>query len=264
MSSQIRAEKPTSSRIDGHSTKSQSTIADWSAYASAYDLLSEHNPEYQSLIEGFSNFLSTIEAPRVIYDIGGGTGNYTQAAARAFPGSEIHLVEPDTAMIKSAQAKLSPYANISFENVALENFQAPGRADLVVCVHALYAMPGQEDRLRDLHTLLRPGGTLYLIDLGRHMNVSDWRRYLFSEIKKQHGLFGAIRIFWQGRQVAKQNKAILKAQQDGTYWLHDGQAFASAVTSAGFNIIRQESVYRDHSDLVVCTAMPLATEAKKP
>lgn len=229
--------------------------ADWSAYATAYDLLSDHNPAYQALLRGFEDYLETIDAPAVIYDIGGGTGNYSQIAARKFPESAIRLVEPDMGMLGVAREKLSNHANVEFDPLSLEAFDAPGTADLVICVHALYAMPAHETRLNDLRRLLRPGGLLYLVDLGRDMDVADWRRYLFTHLKQEHGLLGALRIFWQGREIAKQNATILEAQKKGVYWTHTEAEIASAVAEAGFDILRQDSVYRDYSDLLVCRAM---------
>jgi len=231
-----------------------SVPTDWTAYAAAYDLLSEHNPEYQALLQDFDNFLATIETPQVIFDIGGGTGNYTEVAARACPDSAIHLVEPDAGMIAAAKSKLSGFGNINYDNQSLEKVEAAGKADLIVCVHALYAMPSQEQRLDDLRRLLRPGGWLYLIDLGRPMNVTDWRSYLFASLKKERGFAGALKVFWRGREIAKQNKNILKAQKSGAYWTHTEAEFAAAVTKAGFEIHRQDTVYRGHSDLVVCQA----------
>jgi SAM-dependent methyltransferase len=151
---------------------------------------------------------------------------------------------------------LAAHKNISFEALPLESVEALGTADLVVCVHALYAMPAPEQRLEDMRRLLRPGGWLYLVDLGRHMNVTDWRNYLFSQLKKEHGLAGALWVFWQGREIAKQNKAILKAQKNGVYWTHTEAQIASAATAAGFEIQRQEVVYRGYSDLLVCRATP--------
>jgi ubiquinone/menaquinone biosynthesis C-methylase UbiE len=219
-------------------------------------LLSEHNPEYQALLRDFEAFLAKIKTPRLIYDIGGGTGNYTEIAARACPGSEIRLVEPDAGMIGLARDKLAAHSNINYSTLAIEDIDAPGTADLVICVHALYAMPAPEQRLGDLRRLLRAGGWLYLVDLGRYMDVADWRSYLFSILRKEHGLIGALRVFWQGREIAKQNKIIHKAQKKGVYWTHTESEMASAATSAGFEILRQQSVYRGYSDLLVCRAKP--------
>ena len=249
------AERLTHVDVINQESTGLSTRADWSAYAAAYDLLSEYNPEYQALLQDFEAFLATIEAPKLIYDVGGGTGNYTEIAAEACPDSEVRLLEPDAGMIKAAQTKLATHKNIKFENRGLEAVDASGEADLVVCVHALYAMPDQEQRLKDLRRLLRPGGWLYLVDLGRYMNVADWRSYLFSHLRKEYGLAGAFRIFWRGREIAKQNKSILKAQEEGIYWTHSEAEIASKVAESGFEVIKQKSVYRDYSDLLVCRAV---------
>ena len=86
------------------------------------------------------------------------------------------------------------------------------------------------------------------------MNVSDWRRYLFRKLKQERGLLGAFQIIWQGRQVAKQNRAILKSQKSGAYWTFTGPELAAAVSDAGFDILKQQTVYRGYSDLLVCRA----------
>lgn len=234
---------------------SGNTTADWSAYATAYDLMSDHNPAYQALLQDFEAFITNIDTPDVIYDIGGGTGNHTEVAARSCSQSEICLAEPDPEMIQTAKAKLRSHSNITYQNLALQYVEGESVADLVICVHALYAMPDQAQRLNDLRRLLKPGGYLYLVDLGRYMDVADWRSYLFAALRKKHGLKEALKIFWQGRQVAKQNSAIYKAQKEGVYWTHNEAEFAAAVSAAGFDIVRQQSVYRGYSDLLVCRAM---------
>ena len=254
MTSHACAEKPIPVNYKHPDLADPSARADWSAYAKAYDLLTQHNPEYQMLLQDFEAFLATIDTPKVVYDLGGGTGNYTEIAARLLPDSEVRLVEPDAGMIGAARAKLATFGNVTFDTVGLQDFDAPGTADLIVSVHSLYAMPGQEERLRDMRRLLRPGGLLYLIDLGRYMNVADWRGYLFSHLRKERGLIGALKIFWQGREIAKQNAAILEAQKKGAYWTHSAAEIAETVTAAGFKILRQDAVYRGYSDLLVCEA----------
>jgi SAM-dependent methyltransferase len=240
---------------DRSGSTGRSDHVDWSAYATAYDLMSENNPAYQALLRDFETFLGSIEAPRLIYDIGGGTGNYTEIAARMFPDSEIRFVEPDTGMLELTKAKTVAHGNISYDARPFDEIELPGTADLVICVHALYAMPHQAERLRDLRRLLRPGGLLYLVDLGRPMNVPDWSRYMFTEIRKKHGFVGALRIFWKGRQVAKQNRAILDAQEKGIYWIHSEAELAAAAAEARFDVLRHQPVYRGYSDLLVCQAV---------
>ena len=225
---------------------------DWTSYAAAYDLLAVHNPAYQDLLKDFESFLSTIETPDSICDLGGGTGNFAEIAARHCPDSRIHFVEPDAGMNRMAQAKLAGHAKVTYHACAFEDGLAVEPVDLAICVHALYTMPNPRQRLKDMHRVVKPGGTLYLIDLGRHLNLADWRSYLFRDLKARHGLIGALRIFWQAREIARQNANILAAQQSGDYWTHNQADFLAAVEDAGFDIIRQDTVYRGYSDLVVC------------
>ncbi|WP_298497879.1 class I SAM-dependent methyltransferase [uncultured Maritimibacter sp.] len=236
--------------------------ADWNAYAASYDLLSLYNPAYQDLLSEFENILPQVGQPAVIYDVGGGTGNYSRILARSFPDSTIHLLEPDDGMRAMARQKLSEHDNVVYIDRPFQDLgplDAAGlpKADFVVCAHALYAMPDQHARLDELRDLLKPGGMMFLLDLGRLMDVSDWRSYLFSHLIKEVGLAKALHIFWQGRQIAKQNKAIFKAQQDNTYWTHSETEIAAAVEQAGFEILTQKTVYRGYSDLLLCRAAPL-------
>ncbi|WP_146010310.1 class I SAM-dependent methyltransferase [Acidimangrovimonas sediminis] len=233
---------------------SRKSKTDWTAYAAAYDLLSDYNPAYQELLEEFEGTLSGMDTPRLIYDIGGGTGNYSEIAARKFPESSVYLVEPDPGMTQRAREKLSAYDNVTYLDSPFQEFDPPAPADLVICVHSLYAMPDPESRLFDLRKLLRPGGTLFLIDLGRKLNIAEWRSYLFSHLTREVGIAKAIQIFWNGREIAKQNKAISKAQEEGAYWTHSESELAAAVEKAGFEVMTRKPAYRGYSDLLVCRA----------
>lgn len=227
---------------------------DWTAYAQTYDMLLEHNPAYQDLLVEFENALSKVETPRVIYDVGGGTGNYSQVALGRYPDSALYFIEPDTGMRLRAAEKLSAHGKVTFIDRPLQEVEAPAKADLVICAHALYTMPQPADRLVELRNLLRPGGVLFLVDLGRLMNVSDWRTYMLSHMMRTLGVIEATKLFWKGREIAAQNKAIFRAQKAKLYWTHSDTEIAAAVEQAGFEIMSQKTVYRGYSDLLLCRA----------
>lgn len=228
--------------------------ADWSAYAASYDLLSEYNPAYQDLLVEFEKTLTDVEPPKVIFDVGGGTGTYSQIAAKRFPESTIYFVEPDKGMNLRAREKLSAHENVVYIEKPFQEVEAPTKADFIICAHALYSMPAPQDRLDDLKNLLRPGGMMFLLDLGRPMDVADWRSYLFSHLVREYGFVKAIQVFWNGREIAKQNKAIFKAQQENLYWTHTEAEMTAAVEKAGFEVMAQKTVYRGYSDLLLCRA----------
>ena len=248
----LRTALPASSRLDGAS-RAASGRADWSVYATAYDLMCESNPAYQELLTRFAAFLETIEAPGDIIDIGGGTGNFTLLAADAFPDSRIRLLEPDQGMVERARRKLPSHVQV--DRRPLEALDEAASADLLICVHALYAMPDQAERLADMRRLLRPGGHLFLIDLGRELDIGGWRSFIFRHLVRRDGLFGALRTLWRGREVATQNKLIREAQQAGLYWTYESGELAERAGAAGFAIERRETVYRGFSDLLVCRAV---------
>ena len=257
-----RAQSSTDLSSASGGTREAPLKADWNAYAASYDLLSLYNPAYRDLLSEFENILPQVGQPAVIYDVGGGTGNYSRILAEAFPDSTVHLLEPDDGMRAMAQQKLSAYGNVVYIDRPFQDLgpvEAAGlpKADFIVCAHALYAMPDPMTRLDELRALLKPDGMMFLLDLGRLMDVADWRSFLFSHLTKEVGLAKALHIFWQGRQIAKQNKAIFKAQQDNTYWTHSESEIAQAVEQAGFDILTQKTVYRGYSDLLLCRAAPL-------
>ena len=127
MPSHASVEEQCSVGIFRTASDNMSVRVDWSRYATTYDLLSEYNPEYQALLHDFEAFLHTIKTPLLIYDIGGGTGNYTKIAARSCPGSEIRLVEPDAGMIGLARAKLAAHANVNYSTLALQDIDSRAR-----------------------------------------------------------------------------------------------------------------------------------------
>lgn len=237
---------------DGQPRAGATPGTDWTAYAATYDMLLEHNPAYQQLLVEFEDALSQIEAPGVIYDIGGGTGNYSQVALARYPDSTLYFVEPDMGMRLRAAEKLSAHDTVTFIDRGLQALEAPAEADLVICAHALYTMPEPAARLAELRDLLRPGGVLFLVDLGRLMNVGEWRTYLLSHMMRKLGVIEATKLFWKGREIAAQNKAIYKAQKDNLYWTHTEAEIAAAVEQAGFEIMSQKTVYRGYSDLLLC------------
>jgi len=86
---------------------------------------------------------------------------------------------------------------------------------------AFNAMPDQEQRLSDLRRLLRRGAGSYLVDLGRSMSRVLAQLLVFSSIKKkEHGLVARLEFFAQGREIAKQNKIHLKAQNERRLLTH--------------------------------------------
>ncbi len=61
----------------------------------------------------------------------------------------------------------------------------------------------------------------------------------------------AVRAFWKGRFIRRQNIAIAKKQQCGEFWVHTPEQFRHAIESAAFSVQRQEVCFRGYSDFIV-------------
>lgn len=229
----------------------------WTRYADAYDLLLDYNPAYQALIEDFQAFLNHADLPDVpeVLDAGGGTGNFSEALLRHRPDAVLCLAEPDPGMRAKAQQKLASFGRARLAPVAFEQFDDDTAFDLIICTHALYAMPAPETRLKQMYNLVKPGGWLFLIDFGRQMNVWDWRLYMMWQLVRKVGVREAMRIAREGKEIAVQNNLVAERQKAGDYWTHTPGELESALTTAGWIVLKQRPVYRGYSTLAVCKRM---------
>lgn len=190
----------------------------------------------------------------LLLDIGAGTGNFTLTAAEALPETSIIHLEPDKGMNQRFRDKMlkCEFTNIvcieeSFENANIET----NSISIVVAVHSLYVLPSPKQALKRLFSWLKPGGCAFFCDLGRVLDISDWRQYLVAQLFRRNSLLKATSLLIRGRSIAQQNRLISKNQKIGVYWRHTPDEFREAIEEAGFHVIRQEIVYRDYSDLIV-------------
>ena len=229
----------------------------WSAYAKAYDIMADNNPAYQELLNIFIKHAEgwSFSESDTIADIGAGTGNFSIQCAALFPLATVLHIEPDSIMNSRAVKKMKER---KIENIIIIKEYADS-ADLTfnnlsaaVCVHSLYSFPSPQSIIKKIFSWLRPGGILFACDLGRVLDVRDWRRYMFNEMKKRIGLIRTIHRFIKGSVVSYQNRRITQMQLSGKLWLHDLTEYQHTFKTNGFNIVTAETCYRGYSDLVVC------------
>lgn len=230
---------------------------DWSAYATRYDLLLDHNPAYQDLITRFVGWLERTapEGRFRVVDVGAGTGSFGAELLSRCPRAHLTLMEPDPGMRAVASGKLTSFKDravildAGFE--ALEEVRADtGDFDVVMSTHAIYTAEDPQRSLRNLYEMARPAGRSFLIDFGGRMRVWDWRIYLMMRLVQKVGFRQAMAIARDGREISKQNALVARMQSTGRYWTHDRAAFAREVAAAGWRVDRSASVYRGYSTLV--------------
>jgi ubiquinone/menaquinone biosynthesis C-methylase UbiE len=149
------------------------------------------------------------------------------------------------------------FDNIQFEHSSIQEAHfEPESFDLVVLVNALYAFSDPFDALRRINKWLSRRGRLYLIDLGRLMNVTDWARYIIGSSVRSTGVAKTVSSFVRGRQAITQNRSIRLNQDKGRYWVHTADQFKEALEHAGFSIEEQGTCYRDACDYAICKRSP--------
>jgi ubiquinone/menaquinone biosynthesis C-methylase UbiE len=229
----------------------------WAHYAAAYDLMARHNPAYQELIQHCVSTVAgwTLQAGDTLADIGGGTGNFSLALARALPSVSMLHVDSDEAMVRVARAKAQDAAVTNWRSVRVnleeDEWNLPALAGIVT-VHSLYVLKNPQGAIEKLCARLRPGGYIYACDFGRVMNVSDWGRYLVTTSIRTRGVWKTTKLFFQLGEVRRQNKRIAACQRAGVYWTHELGEFTQCFERQGLKVLAAKNcLYRGYDDLVI-------------
>jgi ubiquinone/menaquinone biosynthesis C-methylase UbiE len=120
-----------------------------------------------------------------VLDVACGTGRLAGILREQHPGICITGIDLSPAMIRQSQERLPEDASTAWHvgTISTVNF-APGSFDVVTCANAFHLFMGQEDTLERMRRLVRPGGTVCIV---------DWCREYF-QIRAIQGLarrFGA-------------------------------------------------------------------------
>jgi 2-polyprenyl-3-methyl-5-hydroxy-6-metoxy-1,4-benzoquinol methylase len=94
-------------------------------------------------------------------DVGCGSGAVPRALAGAFPRAEIVGIDPDTESI--GRAKANAPANAKFEVSDTSKFNS-APFDLITLCDVLHDLARPLDTLREIRALLKPDGTLFIIE----------------------------------------------------------------------------------------------------
>jgi ubiquinone/menaquinone biosynthesis C-methylase UbiE len=106
-----------------------------------------------------------------VLEIGCGTGNVTVRAKRAAPGADVVGIDPDPLALGRAQRKVHGLAGIRFEQAYAQELPfADCEFDRALSSMMLHHL--DEDvkagALAEVYRVLRPGGRLYIVDIGGH------------------------------------------------------------------------------------------------
>ncbi|ORB13603.1 class I SAM-dependent methyltransferase [Mycobacterium noviomagense] len=139
-----------------------------------YDLMARllgMNKVYEALIAQ----ADLADAHRVL-EIGCGTGNVSTRAKRAHPTVEVVGADPDPLALRRAQRKARGLTGISFGRAYAQKLPyADGEFDRVLSSMMLHHLPddAKPDAAAEIFRVLRPGGSLHLVDVGGDMSARD-------------------------------------------------------------------------------------------
>jgi len=254
--------------LEQNQPTNQSSKVDWNSYAGCYDLLCSLNPAYAELLQEFASFAMDAHLPigARILDLGGGTGNFF---CHALPleiskSSELIHLDFDSEMLAIAEEKYKRrglHVKTIHRDASRSVFPV-GSLDCIVSVNALYAMPHPEAILKRAFHWLRPGGSIFLVDLGRIQDTTEWTKFLVKSNARSLGLFRTLRVLLnEGRIISRANRRIADAQRTGVYWQHSTEQIRAKLETIGFELDVVRPVYRGYSDLAygrkpVCLPYP--------
>ena len=139
----------------------------------------------------FDDLLARVgaQAPRVVVDVGCGSGELTCSLARRWPGASVRGFDPSPQMLAKAPAG----AGVEFSAGRAEDFDASG-VDVVVSNAVLQWVPGHRDLLRRWAAQLPPGGWL-AFQVPSNFEAPSHRlmRELASSPPWRHRLAGVLR-----------------------------------------------------------------------
>jgi ubiquinone/menaquinone biosynthesis C-methylase UbiE len=111
-----------------------------------------------------------------VLEIGCGTGNVTVRAKRAAPGADVIGSDPDPLALARAQRKARGLTGIRFERAyAQELPYEDGEFDLALSSMMLHHLDDdvKAGAAAELYRVLRPGGTLHIVDIGGQTTAHD-------------------------------------------------------------------------------------------
>jgi ubiquinone/menaquinone biosynthesis C-methylase UbiE len=144
------------------------------AFLPGYDLLTRVLG-MTKVYDAFVTLAELTDGLRVL-EIGCGTGNVTVRAKRTAPGADLTATDPDPLAMARAQRKTRGLTGIRFEQAYAQELPfSDGAFDRALSSMMLHHLDAdvKAATAAEIHRVLRPGGTLHIVDIGGPMTAND-------------------------------------------------------------------------------------------
>ncbi len=144
-------------------------------WSSTYDQVGLQALTYRPIHDAILDRLSSVE-PKVIVDLGCGTGQLTQRLVERFPECAVVGLDLSPGMLSAAATRLGRTATPGTGLVRADAQRLPlrpGSVDVVVCTESFHWYEDQRETLRGLADVIRPGGRLLIASIATTSSIGD-------------------------------------------------------------------------------------------
>ncbi len=143
-------------------------VAPFERWAGSYDRHWSQTVFFDRVHTSVLSEIARIGVPRVVLDVGCGTGKLLSAIGLRFPTTRLLGVDPAPAMVATASERAAGARSVAFATASATALPFDeASCDLVVSTSSFHHWDDQRQGLVEVCRVLRPGGALILADGAR-------------------------------------------------------------------------------------------------
>ena len=217
----------------------------WNIYSYFYDTLNELIP-YRNMIHEISNLLNT-NKDSVILDAGCGTGNLCKALLK--PNRSVIGIDRCTPMLKIARPKLNGQAEIKEMDINKQLEFPSNMFDGAALINVLYVVEEPERVLKEIYRVLKPSGTLVLVNPVPNINTNN---AFYEHCKLSHfNMFKNLKLILKLSIVGAINFLISIKGKKKNYHFISQENLSKMLQNQGFEVVSSKITYADECYMFV-------------